>query len=91
MYLFKKDILIINLWSLNLYELSLRVKFPERRQKLVDLVIRCLEDKASIVHKNAIKLLYQHILIVFCTVKEWEKRLNKVEEELKVGINYFKI
>ena len=66
-----------------IFKLSLRVKFPERRQKLVDLVIRCLEDKASIVHKNAIKLLtklisthpYSILHRVVFSVKEWEKRL----------------
>ncbi|CAG8519321.1 961_t:CDS:10 [Funneliformis caledonium] len=70
---------------------ELKVKFPKRRQKVVDLVIRCLEDKASIVRKNAIKLLTKLISthpygIMHggeLSVKEWEERLRKVEEELK--------
>ncbi|CAI2182996.1 11563_t:CDS:10 [Funneliformis geosporum] len=70
---------------------DLSVKFPKRRQKVVDLVIRCLEDKASIVRKNAIKLLTKFISthpygIMHggeLSAKEWEERLRKVEVELK--------
>lgn len=77
---------------MNLYELSLRVKFPKRRQKVANLAIRCLEDKASLVRKNAIKLLTKLISthpygIMHggeLSIKEWEKRLNKAEEDLKV-------
>jgi len=60
----------------------------------VDLVVCCLEDKASIVRKNAIKLLTKLISthpygIMHggeLSIKEWEERLSKVEEELKVVI-----
>ncbi|RIA97299.1 condensin complex subunit 1 [Glomus cerebriforme] len=70
---------------------DLKVKFPKRRQTLANLVIRCLEDKACIVRKNSIKLLTKliktHPYGVMhggeLSIEEWEKRLNKVEEELK--------
>ncbi|CAB4424236.1 unnamed protein product [Rhizophagus irregularis] len=70
---------------------DLRVKFPKRRQKVANLAIRCLEDKASLVRKNAIKLLTKLISthpygIMHggeLSIKEWEKRLNKAEEDLK--------
>ncbi|CAG8557907.1 14373_t:CDS:10 [Ambispora leptoticha] len=70
---------------------DLKVKFPKRRQRLTDLVIRSLEDKSSTVRKNAIKLLTKLITthpygIMHggeLTINEWEERLHKADEELK--------
>ncbi|GBC07485.1 hypothetical protein RclHR1_00750019 [Rhizophagus clarus] len=70
---------------------DLRYKFPTRRQTITNLAIRCLEDKASLVRKNAVKLLTKLILTHpygmihggELSVKEWETRLNKAEEDLK--------
>ncbi|CAG8435255.1 1824_t:CDS:10 [Scutellospora calospora] len=70
---------------------DLKAKFPKRRQKLTDLVIRCLEDKSCNVRKNAIKLLTRLIAthpygVIHggeLSIKEWESRLEQVENELK--------
>ncbi|KAG9286748.1 hypothetical protein G9A89_012298 [Geosiphon pyriformis] len=71
---------------------DLNTKFPRRRQRLTDLVIRSLEDKSFNVRKNAIKLLTKLIAthpygIMYggeLSVLEWEERLGKVEEEFKI-------
>ncbi|KAF7545944.1 hypothetical protein G7Z17_g8775 [Cylindrodendrum hubeiense] len=65
-------------------------KFPKRRQKAAELACRSLEDKSSNVRRNAIKLLGTLIKTHPFTVmhgaqlskKEWQSRLDKVEEEL---------
>lgn len=65
-------------------------KFPKRRQKAAELACRSLEDKSSNVRRNAIKLLGTLIKTHPFTVmhgaqlskKEWQARLDKVEEEL---------
>ncbi|CAG8544327.1 22071_t:CDS:10 [Dentiscutata erythropus] len=70
---------------------ELKAKFPKRRQKLTGLVIRSLEDKSCHVRKNAIKLLTRLIAthpygVIHggeLSVKEWEDRLEKIENELK--------
>ncbi|CAG8579451.1 5283_t:CDS:10 [Ambispora gerdemannii] len=70
---------------------DLKVKFPKRRQRLTDLVIRSLEDKTPTVRKNAIKLLTKLITTHpygmmhggELSVNEWEERLRKADEELK--------
>ncbi|RIB04340.1 hypothetical protein C2G38_2222608 [Gigaspora rosea] len=69
----------------------LKAKFPKRRQRLTDLVIRTLEDKSCHVRKNTIKLLTRLIAthpygVIHggeLSVKEWEDRLEKIENELK--------
>ncbi|KAF0449771.1 Condensin complex subunit 1 [Gigaspora margarita] len=70
---------------------ELKAKFPKRRQKLTDLVIRSLEDKSCHVRKNTIKLLTRLIAthpygVIHggeLSVREWEDRLEKIENELK--------
>ncbi|CAG8517034.1 9868_t:CDS:10 [Cetraspora pellucida] len=70
---------------------DLKAKFPKRRQKLTDLVIRALKDKGCNVRKNAIKLLTRLIAthpygVIHggeLSVREWEDRLEKVENELR--------
>ncbi|RHZ79040.1 hypothetical protein Glove_152g93 [Diversispora epigaea] len=70
---------------------DLKTKFPKRRQRLTDLVIKSLEDKAIQPRKHSIKLLTKlistHPFGVIhggeLSLKEWEDRLKKVEEELK--------
>ncbi|KAF4976484.1 hypothetical protein FZEAL_6850 [Fusarium zealandicum] len=65
-------------------------KFPKRRQKAAELACRSLEDKSSNVRRNAIKLIGTLIKTHPFTVmhgaqlsrKEWQARLDKVEEEL---------
>ncbi|KAH6668634.1 condensin [Plectosphaerella plurivora] len=65
-------------------------KFPKRRQKAAELACRSLEDKSSNVRRNAVKLLGSLIKTHPFTVmhgaqlsrKEWQARLDKVEEEL---------
>lgn len=69
---------------------DLAQKFPKRRQKAAELACRSLEDKSSNVRRNAIKLLGTFIKTHPFTVmhgaqlsrKEWQARLDKVEEEL---------
>ncbi|CAG8538023.1 18250_t:CDS:10, partial [Racocetra fulgida] len=69
----------------------LQVYLKILEQKLTDLVIRSLEDKGSIVRKNAIKLLTKLIAthpygVIHggeLSVKEWEERLEKIENQLK--------
>ncbi|KAF7562950.1 hypothetical protein G7046_g1193 [Stylonectria norvegica] len=69
---------------------ELEQKFPKRRQKAAELACRSLEDKSSNVRRNAIKLLGTLIKTHPFTVmhgaqlskKEWQARLDKVEEEL---------
>lgn len=69
---------------------DLEQKFPKRRQKVAELACRSLEDKSSNVRRNAIKLLGALIKTHPFTVmhgaqlsrKEWQARLDKVDEEL---------
>ncbi|EEY23702.1 condensin complex subunit 1 [Verticillium alfalfae VaMs.102] len=69
---------------------DLEQKFPKRRQKAAELACRSLEDKSSNVRRNAIKLLGALIKTHPFTVmhgaqlsrKEWQARLDKVDEEL---------
>ncbi|PTB65762.1 hypothetical protein BBK36DRAFT_1135552 [Trichoderma citrinoviride] len=69
---------------------ELEQKFPKRRQKAAELACRSLEDKSSNVRRNAIKLLATLIKTHPFTVmhgaqlsrKEWQARLDKVDEEL---------
>ncbi|TFB02917.1 Condensin complex subunit 1 [Trichoderma ghanense] len=69
---------------------ELEQKFPKRRQKAAELACRSLEDKSSNVRRNAIKLLGTLIKTHPFTVmhgaqlsrKEWQARLDKVDEEL---------
>lgn len=65
-------------------------KFPKRRQTAAKLAARSLEDKSSNVRRNAIKLLGKlvstHPFSVMhggqLSYKEWDARLQAVEEEL---------
>jgi len=65
-------------------------KFPKRRQRAAELACRSLEDKSSHVRRNAIKLLGTLIRTHPFTAlhgsqlarKEWQARLEKVEQEL---------
>ncbi|KAK2877834.1 hypothetical protein FQN49_001152 [Arthroderma sp. PD_2] len=65
-------------------------KFPKRRQTAARLAARSLEDKSSNVRRNAIKLLGKlvstHPFSVMhggqLSYKEWDARLQAVEEEL---------
>ncbi|KAL0940107.1 Condensin complex subunit 1 [Colletotrichum truncatum] len=69
---------------------DLEQKFPKRRQRAAELACRSLEDKSSHVRRNAIKLLGTLIKTHPFTVmhgaqlsrKEWQARLDKVDEEL---------
>ncbi|KAF6822121.1 Condensin complex subunit 1 [Colletotrichum musicola] len=69
---------------------DLEQKFPKRRQRAAELACRSLEDKSSHVRRNAIKLLGSLIKTHPFTVmhgaqlsrKEWQARLDKVDEEL---------
>ncbi|WYZ33805.1 hypothetical protein EsH8_I_000081 [Colletotrichum jinshuiense] len=69
---------------------DLEQKFPKRRQRAAELACRSLEDKSSHVRRNAIKLLGALIKTHPFTVmhgaqlsrKEWQARLDKVDEEL---------
>ncbi|CAM1503589.1 Fc.00g011800.m01.CDS01 [Cosmosporella sp. VM-42] len=69
---------------------ELEQKFPKRRQKAAELACRSLEDKSSNVRRNATKLLGTLIKTHPFTVmhgaqlskKEWQSRLDKVDEEL---------
>jgi condensin complex subunit 1 len=70
--------------------LDLDQKFPKRRQAVVELAARSLEDKSSNVRRNAIKLLGKlvstHPFSVLhggqLSYKEWDQRLQSVEAEL---------
>jgi hypothetical protein len=71
---------------------SLRVKFPKRRQTLCSLAIRHLEDKSSSVRKFVIrvltKLISTHPYDMYggeLSLKEWQLRLDKLDEELEVS------
>ncbi|TDZ59679.1 Condensin complex subunit 1 [Colletotrichum trifolii] len=65
-------------------------KFPKRRQRAAELACRSLEDKSSHVRRNAIKLLgtlikthpFSHLHGAQLNRKDWQARLDKVEEEL---------
>lgn len=69
---------------------DLEQKFPKRRQRAAEMACRSLEDKSSHVRRNAIKLLGALIKTHPFTVmhgaqlsrKEWQARLDKVDEEL---------
>ncbi|KAK0610952.1 putative Ycs4 protein [Immersiella caudata] len=69
---------------------ELQQKFPKRRQRAAELACRSLEDKSSHVRRNAIKLLGTLIRTHPFTAlhgaqlarKDWQARLEKVEEEL---------
>lgn len=69
---------------------DLEQKFPKRRQKAAELAAQSLEDKSSNVRRNGIKLLGALIKTHPFTVlhgaqlsrKEWQARLDKVQEEL---------
>ncbi|KAI9892603.1 MAG: Condensin complex subunit [Vezdaea aestivalis] len=69
---------------------DLETKFPKRRQTVVELAMRSLEDKSSNVRRNAIKLLGKlvstHPFSVMhggqLSYKEWYERLAAVEAEL---------
>ena len=69
---------------------DLEQKFPKRRQAAAELAARSLEDKSSIVRRNAIKLLGKlvstHPFSVMhggqLSYQEWDERLQAVEEQL---------
>ena len=69
---------------------DLEQKFPKRRQKAAELAARSLEDKSSNVRRNAVKLLgtliKTHPFSIMhgsqLSYKEWNARLDTVDEEL---------
>lgn len=69
---------------------NLEIKYPKRRQRVAELAARSLEDKSSNVRRNAIKLLGSllttHPFNLMhgsqLNLKEWNERLDKVDEEL---------
>ncbi|KAI9306089.1 non-SMC mitotic condensation complex subunit 1-domain-containing protein [Cunninghamella echinulata] len=72
--------------------LDLRIKFPKRRQALCILAVRHLEDKSSIVRKYAVrtltKLISTHPYDMYggeLALEDWQKRLNKLNEELQAS------
>ncbi|KAH3681516.1 hypothetical protein WICPIJ_007497 [Wickerhamomyces pijperi] len=67
------------------------VKFTKQRQVFIQLAVRHLEDKSSLVRRNAIKLLSRLILShpfdslhgSLLTLTIWERRLKEGEAQLK--------
>ncbi|KAI8073076.1 non-SMC mitotic condensation complex subunit 1-domain-containing protein [Gongronella butleri] len=72
--------------------LDMPIKFPKRRQTLVTLACRHLEDKSSSVRKMAVRVLNRlistHPFDMYggeLKLSDWQDRLTKLEEELKVS------
>ncbi|GAA5989443.1 hypothetical protein JCM10908_000476 [Rhodotorula pacifica] len=67
-------------------------KLPKLRLELTGLAVRSLHDKAATVRKNCLALLTRLVLTHpygrlhggELALEEWQERLNKLEEELKV-------
>lgn len=67
------------------------VKFTKQRQVFMQLAVRHLEDKSSLVRRNAIKLMSRLILThpfdslhgSLLTLSIWENRLKEAESQLK--------
>jgi len=66
-------------------------KFTKYRQSFVELAVRSLEDKSSLVRRNAVKLMSRLVLThpfgalhgTQLTLSVWEKRLTEAEKELE--------
>lgn len=66
-------------------------KFTKYRQSFVELAVRSLEDKSSLVRRNAVKLMSRLVLThpfgalhgTQLTLSVWEKRLTDAEKELE--------
>lgn len=66
-------------------------KFTKYRQSFVELAVRSLEDKSSLVRRNAVKLMSRLVLThpfgalhgTQLTLSVWEKRLEDAEKELE--------
>ncbi|ONH67307.1 Condensin complex subunit 1 [Cyberlindnera fabianii] len=66
-------------------------KFTKHRQTFMDLAVRSLEDKSSLVRRNAVKLMSRLVLThpfgalhgTQLTLSVWEKRLEDAETELE--------
>ncbi|WBW72186.1 condensin complex non-SMC subunit Cnd1 [Schizosaccharomyces osmophilus] len=70
---------------------ELPIKYPQKRQEIAELTIRCMQDRSSHVRRNAIrlfsKLLTTHPFSVMhngiLTRSVWEEGLSFVEEQLR--------
>ncbi|CCH41911.1 Condensin complex subunit 1 [Wickerhamomyces ciferrii] len=66
-------------------------KFTKYRQTFVEISVRSLEDKSSLVRRNAVKLMSRLVLThpfgalhgTQLTLSVWEKRLQEAQKELK--------
>lgn len=66
-------------------------KFTKYRQSFVEIAVRSLEDKSSLVRRNAVKLMSRLVLThpfgalhgTQLTLSVWEKRLADAEKELE--------
>ncbi|KAH3672354.1 hypothetical protein WICMUC_004326 [Wickerhamomyces mucosus] len=67
------------------------VKFTQQRQGFIQLAVRSLEDRSSLVRRNSVKLLSRLVLThpfgaihgTQLTLSVWEKRLQAAESELR--------
>ncbi|RPA79150.1 condensin [Ascobolus immersus RN42] len=70
---------------------DLPFKFPQRRKKITEYATRSLEDKSSLVRRQAVKLLSTLVLTHpfgqlhggLLAYKDWKARLESVEAELE--------
>lgn len=70
---------------------DLPFKFPQRRKKITEYATRSLEDKSSLVRRQAIKLLstlvtthpFSQLHGGQLVYKDWKERLDAVEEQLE--------
>jgi condensin complex subunit 1 len=67
------------------------VKFTKHRQTFMELAVRSLEDKSSLVRRNAMKLMSRLVLThpfgalhgTQLTLSVWQRRLEEAEKELE--------